>query len=115
MVHYDASSNLPSCEVRVVPSRNVLILQMMVFLMGGQKFFKNVDIKTTFCCAIFSTHVLVILDFFTLTLFCAESEYPYHVRGGAPEATPCISGTIHQKVTKLLEQTYVGKCRGFKA
>ena len=50
-----------------------------------------------------------------LTLFCAESEYPYHVRGGAPEATPCISGTIHQKVTKLLEQTYVGKCRGFKA
>ena len=35
--------------------------------------------------------------------------------GGAPEAPPCISGTIHQKVTKLLEQTYVGKCRGFKA
>ena len=54
----------------------------------------------------------LVLD---LTLFCAESEYPYHVRGGAPEATPCISGTIHQKVTKLLEQTYVGKCRGFKA
>ena len=51
----------------------------------------------------------------TLTLFRTESEYPYHVRGGAPEATPCISGTIHQKVTKLLEHTYVGKCRGFKA
>ena len=50
-----------------------------------------------------------------LTLFCTESEYPYHVRGGAPEAPPCISGTIHQKVTKLLEHTYVGKCRGFKA
>ena len=33
-----------------------------------------------------------------------------------PEAPPpCISGTIHQKVTKLLEHTYVGKCRGFKA
>ena len=50
-----------------------------------------------------------------LTLFRTESEYPYHVRGGAPEAPPCISGTIHQKVTKLLEHTYVGKCRGFKA
>ena len=50
-----------------------------------------------------------------LTLFRTESEYPYHVRGGAPEATPCISGTIHQKVTKLLEHTYVGKYRGFKA
>ena len=36
-------------------------------------------------------------------------------RGGAPEATPCILETIHQKVTKLLEHTYVGKCQGFKA
>ena len=58
----------------------------------------------------------VLPCFCVLTLFRTESEYPYHVQGGgAPEATPCISGTIHQKVTKLLEHTYVGKCQGFKA
>ena len=35
--------------------------------------------------------------------------------GGAPEATPCISGTMHQKVTTLLEHTYIDKYQGFKA
>ena len=44
-----------------------------------------------------------------------ESEYPYHKWGGAPEATPCISGTIHKKVTTLLEHTYIDKYQGFKA
>ena len=47
---------------------------------------------------------------------------PYGIRislpqmgGGAPEATPCISGTIHQKVTTLLEHTYIDKYQGLKA
>ena len=38
---------------------------------------------------------------------------PCGIRISLPHAG--ISGTINQKVTKLLEHTYVGKCRGFKA
>ena len=49
---------------------------------------------------VYTSGILVIWFLYKLTLFRTESEYPYHVRGGAPEAPPpCISGTIHQKKT----------------